>query len=203
MTIEKGGPWGEPGPLSVDGVIVRSDAEACRVIEAARRSNEPVPELGLVGGDLCRTVGGQGDVVRLRGDDAVRLPVDLASVLIDGRLHWFVAHLVARRSWWWGEVFVAMNAEWLGPFDVAPRAHPGDGLLDTLTGKLGFDDRLKVRRRLRSGTHVPHPDIVERRVHSLQCDFARPLDVWLDGRKIGRARTLSLRVEPDALTCVV
>ncbi len=203
MTIEKGRSWGEPGALPADGVMVRSDAEARVVVEAARRSNRPVPALGLLGGDLCRTVGGQGDEARMRSAEAMRLPVDLASVLIDGRLHWFVAHLVVRRSWWWGEVFVAMNAEWLGPFDVAPRAHPGDGLLDTLSGKLGLDDRLKVRRRLRTGTHVPHPGITERRVHSLQCDFARPLDIWLDGSRVGRARTLSLRVEPDALTCVV
>lgn len=203
MTIEKGRSWGETGALPTDGVTVHSDAEARHVVEAARRSKQPVPMLGLVGGDLCRTVGGLGDVERLRSTDAMRLPVDLTSVLIDGRLHWFVAHLVARRSWWFGEIFVAMNAEWLGVFDVAPRAHPGDGLLDTLSGKLGVDDRLKVWRRLRSGTHVPHPAIIERRVHSLQCDFARPLDIWLDGEKVGRARTLSLRVEPDVLTCVV
>ncbi len=96
-----------------------------------------------------------------------------------------------------------MNAEWLGTWDVAPRAHPGDGLLNTLSGQPSIDDRLKVRRRLPSGTHVPHPGIVERQVKSTQCDFVRPLDIWLDGQLVGRARTLSLRVEPDALTCVV
>jgi hypothetical protein len=203
VTIEKGRSWGEPGTLPADGVIVHSDAEARAVVEAARRTGEPVPTLGLLGGDLCRTVGGQGDEARLRSPDAMRLPIDLPSVLIDGRLHWFIAHLVARRSWWWGEVFVAMNAEWLGRLDVAPRAHPGDGLLDTLSGKPSFDDRIKAHRRLPSGTHVPHPAIVERRAHSIQRDFARPLDIWLDGQKVGRARNLSLRVGPDAITCVV
>jgi hypothetical protein len=29
------------------------------------------------------------------------------------------------------------------------------------------------------------------------------LDVWLDGQLVGPARSLSIRVEPDALTCVV
>jgi hypothetical protein len=203
VTIEKGALWGAPGSLPADGVLVRSDAEARHIAEAARRDSRPIPPLGLLGGDLCRTVGGQGDERRIATGDAMRLPVDLASVLLDGRQHWFVAHLVARRSWWTGEVFVAMNAEWLGRFDVAPRAHPGDGLLDTLSGAPTFDDRLKARRRLRSGTHVPHPAIVERRVGSLQRDFGRPLDIWLDGEKVARARSLSLRVEADALTCVV
>ena len=55
--------------------------------------------------------------------------------------------------------------------------------------------------RLREGSALFH--IVERRAHSIQRDFARPLDIWLDGQKVGRARTLSLRVEPDAITCVV
>ena len=203
MTIEKGRTWGEAGVLPADGSVVRSDAEARTIVEAARRANRPVPMLGLLGGDLCRTVGGQGDESRLRSVEAMRLPVDLASVLVDGRLHWFVAHLIARRSWWRGEIFLAMNAEWHGRWDVAPRAHPGDGLLDTLTGRPSFDDRLKAWRRLPSGTHVPHPQILERRFKSTQCDFPRSLDVWLDGQHIGRASTLSIRVEPDALTCVV
>jgi hypothetical protein len=29
------------------------------------------------------------------------------------------------------------------------------------------------------------------------------MTIWLDGEKIGRARRLAVRVEPDALTCVV
>ena len=124
-------------------------------------------------------------------------------MLIDGRLHWFVAHLVARRSWWWGEVFVAMNAEWLGRFDVAPRAHPGDGLLDTLSGRPSSDDRIKAHRRLPSGTHVPHPAIVERRAHSIQQDFARPLDIWLDGQKVGRAAPSRSGSNPTPSRCVV
>ncbi len=203
MTIEKGQCWGEVGRLPDDGLVVETDTAARSVVEAARRSERPIPPIGLLGGDLCRTVGGHGDATRLRSPEAIRLPVDLGSVLVDGRLHWFVAHLVARRSWWQGEVFVAMNAEWIGGWDVAPRAHPGDGLLDTLSARPSFDDRIKVRRRLSSGTHLPHPSITERRVRSIQREFARPLDVWLDGDRIGRARTLSIRVEPDALTCVV
>lgn len=203
MTIEKGWPWGEPGRLPDDGVVARSDAEVRSLVEAARRSGQPVPMVGLLAGDLCRTVGGQGDEHRLRGEEAMRLPLDVGSVLVDGRLHWFVAHLVAQRSWWRGEVFVAMNAEWLGAWDVAPRAHPNDGLLDTLRGTPSLDDRLKVRPRLASGTHLPHPGIVERRVAAMQCEFDQPLDVWLDGQRVGRARELSIRVEPDALTCVV
>ncbi|MCB0970767.1 MAG: hypothetical protein KDA97_04505 [Acidimicrobiales bacterium] len=203
MTIEKGEPWGEPGSLAPGGVVVASDAEARAAVEVARRAAEPPPELGLVGGDLCRTVGGRGDAVRLRTDEATRLPVDLGTALIDGRLHHFVAHLVARRSWWRGPVLAVMNAQWIGRWDVAPRSHPNDGLLDVLEGDPSLDDRLKVRGRLATGTHVPHPDIAVRRLAAAQFEFERPTPVWLDGERVATARSLSVRVEPDALTCVV
>jgi len=203
VTIEKGRPWGEPGPLPADGVVVRSDAEARAVVEQARRAGDPVPPLGLLGGDLCRTVGGRGDEARLRSDQAMRLPVDLGQVLVDGRLHWFVAHLVARRSWWRGRVVAAMNAQWLGPWDLGPRAHPDDGLLDLSDGDLSLGDRLKARRRLPTGAHLPHPGIRAQRVAAAQLDLRPALDVWLDGERVGRAEHLSIRVEPDALLVVV
>jgi hypothetical protein len=202
MTIEKGQPWGVPGPLPADAVLVRSDAEARAVVERARRAGEPIPALGLLGGDLCRTVGGAGDEARLRSDEAMQLPVDLGAALIDGRLHWFVAHLVARKRWWRGRVHIAMNAEFLGRWDVAPRSHPNDGVLDTFDVTMSVGDRIKARSRLATGTHLPHPYIKQRRVSALQIDVDG-LDVWLDGERIGPANTLSIRVEPDALLCVV
>jgi diacylglycerol kinase family enzyme len=205
VTVEKGRAWGEAGPLPEGGVVVGSDAEARAVVEAARRAGDPVPALGLAGGDLCRTMGGRGDAARLRSGEALRAPVDLGSVLVDGRQHWFVAHLVVRRSWWWGRVVAAMNAEFLGPWDVAPRSHPNDGLLDVLDVEpsMGLTDRLTARRRLPAGAHLPHPAIRHTRVGAVQVELARPTPVWLDGQQVATARTLSVRVEPDALLCVV
>jgi diacylglycerol kinase family enzyme len=131
------------------------------------------------------------------------LPTDLGSVLVDGRHHWFVAHLVVRRSWWQGRVVAVMNAEWIGRWDVAPKAHPNDGLLDVLDGDLSIDDRLKARRRLPTGTHVPHPGIAQSRVAALQVELDRPTPVWLDGERVAVARTLSIRVERNAFLAVV
>jgi len=200
VTIRKGEVWGEPGPLPPDGVVVSTDLEARRAVTDARRANRTPPALGLLGGDLARTCGATGDEARLRGPDAQRLPVDLGEVLVDGALHFFVAHLVARRSWWRGPVVAAMNAEFLGRWDVAPRSHPNDGRLDLLQADLPVGDRWKARSRLPTGSHVPHPGIAERRVRAVQLDLAPGTRLWLDGECIGPARALSIRVVPDALT---
>ena len=203
MTVERGVDWGQPGPLPEGAPVVDSDAELRELVTRHRRSGESLPTVGLLGGDLCRTVGGRGDRDRLGSDQARMLPIDVGSVLIDGRLHWFVAHLVARRSWWWGPIWVACNAQWMGGWDLAPRAHPGDGKLDVLDVRLSLGDRLAARTRLPTGTHVPHPDIAQQRTKAVQIAFARPLTVRLDGTKVGAASQLSVRVEPDALTIVV
>ncbi len=203
MTVRKGEAWGGPGALPADGVVVDSDLAARRVVTEARRAGRPIPPLGLLGGDLARTCGATGREERLHGPDAQTLPVDLGEVLVDGSLHFFVAHLVARRSWWRGPIVAAMNAQFLGPWDVAPRSHPGDGRVDLFEADLSLGDRWKARSRLRSGTHVPHPGIGERRVKAVQLDLAPGTSVWLDGERMGTARALSIRVVPDALTVVV
>ena len=202
MIIQKGQPWGESGALPEHGVVVESDAAARAVVEEARRQGRPFPPLGLIGGDLCRTLGGPGDEARLRTTRAVTFPIDLGEVLVDGHFHLFVAHLVARNLSW-RRVFVAMNAQWHGRWNMGPRAHPNDGLLDTYDARLGLVDVARVRARLHHGGHLPHPGIRERRAPAVQVDLGRPVPVRLDGMVVRRGRLLSVRVEPDALTVVV
>lgn len=204
MSIRRGEAWGGPGPLPADGVRAHTDAEVRDVVERARRAGtDPVP-VGLLGGDLCTTVGGRGDMARLTSPDATRLVVDVGRVRLDGgpALH-FVAHLVARRSWWHGRILAVMNAAWIGRWNVAPRAHPGDGFLEVLDADLSLGDRWKARSRLPLGTHVPHPGIATSRTRGATFDLGRPRAIWLDGVHAGRARVVEVTLEPDALAVVV
>ena len=57
VTIERGAAWGAPGRCRPTACVVRTDAEARAVVERAERAGEPIPPLGLLGGDLCRTLG--------------------------------------------------------------------------------------------------------------------------------------------------
>jgi len=203
MTIERGAAWGSAQPLPQNGVIARSDTDAAAAVSSARARGTTIPSIGLLGGDLCRTLGGNGDERRLRSADAVTLPVDIAEVELDGAPRVFVAHVVARRSWWRGRVWVAMNAEWIGDWDVAPRAHPGDGLLDVFDVSLSLRDRVKARRRLRTGTHVPHPHIAQIRATSADAEFTERVGVWVDGHHVGDARSISVRVTGEVVDVVV
>lgn len=183
--------------------MVHSDSELRSVVEHHRRSGTPIPTIGLLGGDLCRTVGGPGDPARL-SDGGVVLPVDLVRVDIDGHTHWFCSHLIARRRLWLGRAVVAMNAQWLGDLRLGPRAHPGDGLVDVTDGALPFGDLAEARRRARTGTHVPHPALAVRRTRHHDITVQRPVMIWLDGELVtNAARHLTIDVEPDSLSIVV
>ena len=184
-------------------VVCDSDAAAREVFTTARRSGRIPPVVGLVGGDLWRMLGApRGGPFRLEAPEARCFEVDVGEALLDGVAHWFVAHLVARRSWWRGRAVAAMNAEFLGTWTVAPRAHPGDGLLDVVDADLPFSDRWEARRRLPYGTHIPHPRISIRRTAAVELDVTG-LHVRIDGTDIGRASRLSLQVLDQALTVVI
>ncbi|HEX9683678.1 MAG TPA: hypothetical protein VGA13_11385 [Acidimicrobiales bacterium] len=203
MPVRPGEEWGEPGTLPSGGIVVRSDAEIGALLDDCRQRGGTPPVVGLLGGDLWRTLGGLNDEGRLRDGPAHVADIDVGQALLDGRLRHFVAHAVARRPWWWGRVRLAMNSEWLGHWDVAPRAHPGDGRLDVLDASVPLGDRLKVRSRLPTGSHLPHPAIGVTRTKAVQWHFDRPVGIWLDGVRAGSCRDVSIRLDPAALTVVV
>ena len=215
MPIRKGEAWGTVGPLPEGAVRVRSDAELQRLVAAARSAGERLPPIALLGGSLMRAVGGTGDERRLDGEVAI-FPVDLVRVELDhatgggsaGAVTWAAAHVIVRRARFGllrGRIVAAMNAEFVGAWDVTPRGHPNDGRIDLLevSPTMSVRDRLRARRRLPTGTHIPHPAITVRQTSEVGCAFERPLRVWVDGVPSGEATALRLVVEPDALVVCV
>ncbi len=207
MTIRKGQPWGSMAAPPRDLTTVASNNELRAVVQAARLANTEIPTIGLLGGDLMRTIGGTADSARLRSGELVpHLPIDVVRVRVDdSREGWFVAHLMARRSWWWGPVVAAMNAQFISHCDVAPRAHPNDGMVDvvTVSAEMGLQQRWMAKSRIRLGTHVPHPLISVNQRTSIAIDLTRTTTLWLDGERWGSGRHLQLDVEPDAFVACV
>lgn len=223
MTIKRGQDWGRTAALPADAPVAATDAQladliapvlivAHRATAPGRSAPSPSPSpsvrpIGLVGGDLCRTLGGRGDRQRLTQTDAQQLPIDALIVTIDDRADEpliAVAHVVIRRSWWHGPVHALMNAQYLGRYDVAPRSHPNDGRVDVIeTTALSLPDRVKGWRRLPTGAHLPHPAITERRVTETSYTFERAMTVWVDGRRRAQAHTVHVRVMPDAFVVAI
>jgi hypothetical protein len=208
MTVGKGTEWGTLVVPGADLRVARSDAEVRAIVLAGSAP----PVLGLLGGDLMHTVGGRGDAARLAGDEPIpHLPVDVVRVIADGERETIaVAHVIARSpgrrgGWWRGPITAAMNAEFLGAWDVAPRSHPNDGRIDVVTVEAGFgvQQRRLARSRLPLGTHVPHPQIQIRQHREVSLDLGSTRAVWVDGERWGRARRLDLTVVPDAITVCV
>lgn len=211
MTIRPGDAWGEPGRLPADQPIAATDEALHGIVGEWVRAHElgdaPMGPVGLTGGSLWRTMGAPaGGADRLRSE-GLQADVDVVTVLLDGRVGHFVSHLVARRKgrrgWWRGPVMVLMNAEYLGSWDIATRGHPNDGRVDLQSGDLSIGDRWKARQRLPTGTHLPHPGIVDRRVKQHTVSLPAGVRVWLDGLDQGPVTDLVATVRPDALTVIV
>lgn len=198
MTIRPGAEWGRLVPRPPSLRVAADDAELAALLTA--------PGGGAVavgGGDLARTLGnpplGDRELVN-------ELPIDLVTVTLDDTAtHTASAHVTARSPWrrggWWrGPVLVVMNAEFLGPYDVAPRGHPNDGRVEVceVAPEMPIRARAAARRRARHAGHVPHPAITTRSVRRHEWAFPRPMTVHVDGRPVGTARRLTVAVVADA-----
>lgn len=191
--IEKGRDWGRPGTLQPGSPVFDHDHELGAFLEAGGTGT-----VGIVGGDLARTLGIAPD--RDPGGAGVIVPIDAIRVALDGQPSRIaVAHIVVGR-WWLSTRFeTVMNAAFVGAANIAPRAHPGDGRLDRISFELPVGDRFEARRRLRTGTHVPHPGISVRRTTGDSIELDRPQPVRVDGRPAGRHRTIRFEVLSPAV----
>jgi hypothetical protein len=198
MTIRRGEPWGESASVPPDLFVAADDATASRFVATALEAGRKVPPFGVSGGDLARTMGG-GAPGRFAAA-VTRAPVDLLRVEADGRRTVAVAHVVVG-SWFRPGLCFAMNAQFVGKLDLAPRSHPNDGRLDTLVvnPSMSLRARVQARRRARSGTHVPHPQLAVSQVAAVTWTFDRARTIRVDGRRWGSARTVCVTVLPDAL----
>lgn len=198
MTIERGEPWGRLVPRPDGLVTVEGDAALAAAVTMPGHAPVTVRT-----GDLARSLGVVGAAVP---DTVNELPIDLVHVGLDGAAPLTAcAHVVARSPWmrghgWRGPILAVMNAEFIGDWDVAPRGHPNDGRVETFAvdPAMSVRQRLSARRRLRSATHVPHPQVTVRSVRSATWTFPYPLEVVVDGRRVGRARAIDVTVVPDA-----
>jgi hypothetical protein len=208
--IRPGEEWGGVGEIPSDTPVVAGDAALADFVRAHADEVSGVDETGdlplvaLAGGDLCRTLGGRGDVSTRLGDVGPIAAIDIGRARLDDDIEvLFVAHLVARQPLWSGSFAVVMNAEFLGPLRLAPRGHPGDGRFDLTEGSLPWRERLIARERARTGDHLPHPALRTRRIAEARVTLDGRLGIHVDGRRHRKARIIDISRHPRRILVAV
>lgn len=200
MVIERGQSWGDVTVTPPGLTVVADDAALGDLLT----STDPVdrPPLAVAAGDLHRTLG--APTVPVVGERCRKLPVDVMRCELDDGARLVVAHVVVRRpgrlGWWRGPVLAVCNAQFHRRWDVAPRGHPNDGRVDVLEAAAAMPvrQRLLAERRLRTGTHLPHPDLRATRVGHIDRTIGRGQVVHLDGVAVRGVGMLRIEVVPDA-----
>jgi len=206
MTIEKGKEWGTEAVAPAGIRAATSDRELAELLATGA-------VVSPVKGDLARTIGVV--VPPTEGSSARRLDVDLLAVeLVIGERVVVVdaiAHVVLRErrlvgGRLRGRFFAVMNAQYLRGRDVVPRGHPNDGRCEIVS----VDPAMRPRQRIlawsraRTGRHLPHPRINVRSASEWSVPeastHAAGLVVVIDGVRWGVARSVTVRVRPDAAT---
>jgi len=98
---------------------------------------------------------------------------------------------------------VIANGEFLRGHDVVPRGHPGDGRLDVHVYALRPRERGPMRRRLGTGTHLPHPRVLVSSGRHVRVRWARPAPVEIDGAAGPPVAALEARLDPAAARLLV
>jgi hypothetical protein len=97
---------------------------------------------------------------------------------------------------------VVANGEYLRANDLVPRGHPGDGRFEVHVYSLERAQRRRMRRRLPTGTHVPHPGIRTAQGHRAVIRWATPVRIELDGRSAGIRQETTVEIRAGALELV-
>jgi diacylglycerol kinase family enzyme len=120
------------------------------------------------------------------------------------RMRWFTIE-IDDRSWFAGPATSVLIAtgEFLRGNDLVPRGHPGDGRAEAQVYALNAGERRLVGERLRNGTHVPNPRVLQRVVRRFAVTVERHVRLEVDGVARGRVETLAVEVVPAAYRLLI
>lgn len=205
MTIEKGKEWGTQVSVETPVKQVSSDHEL-----SAQPQNFCVY---LSGGNIYNSLGSPrppevGETRQMVEVDALSCHITLmnnttseihaaSDVAIGTFLRWGMSQ----------ERFVVIsNSGIMQQRNFAPRAHPNDGKWDVVSfaPNMSLRQRLIALKRLKTGSHIPHPDIslvqttqlhIEKE-HNHQC-------LVIDGTRIKDWKSISVQVIPDYWRIIV
>ncbi len=205
MTIRKNEDWGSTVVRPENLVICETDATASQLATDFYLQQKPMPAIAITRSSLSRALGKKGSDVNAQNMQAT--PFDLIEVsFVDAskteQKVLAMGYGLLRKSWWRGDIVAAMNTSFIGDWDCAPRSHPNDGKFDLLavSSEMKSTQRLIASRRLKLGTHLPHPQISMKQLIIFEADCSAKPNLYIDNRRFMSVNQCKFRLLPDALT---
>jgi hypothetical protein len=211
--IKPGEPWGRPTSAAADLEVSGGDADLAAAVSARPRvlvrfRPEPSSDLALaigLGGDqsVARGIEVPLDVLRVE-DGPLAVNMILVGTPPDGLGRFarrFGANVrVDTRSVFHGPctTVVIATGQFRRGLDLVPRGHPGDGRAEVQIYAVPGRDRRRLRERLATGTHIPHPEITQRSGASIRISVDRRVPIEIDGRSVAGADLVEITVVPRA-----
>lgn len=214
--LRRGQPWGHPPTGPPDVEIAGDDADLADA--AVRRPAGLVRFRPSPRSDLARALGLGSDATGTTEVtiDALTLDsgVKAVNAIIVGRppdrLRWTtrqasISITVDGRLWFEdpATTVVVASGQFVRGADLVPRGHPGDGWAEVQLYALARNERRAMRRRLSSGTHLPHPHIHTTRARHIEIETARVMPLEVDGRRKGRTRRVAVDLVPEAIRLLI
>ena len=110
------------------------------------------------------------------------------SVFVDGKI------IFAGRA----TTVIAANGQFFHGLDLIPRGHPGDSCIEVQILALPVGQRRAFKRRLATGTHVPHPGVIEGRGRRIEVSWRGRRSLNIDGRDQDLKDSIVVDVRPNA-----
>lgn len=205
MTISKHLEWGRDILKPEDLVICQDDAAASRLLTLLVGESKHLPIIAIKSSKLARALGTNG--AQLESKSMRALPFDLIKINFTNSSNEKVmviaiGYALLRNSWWRGEITAVLNTSFIDDWDCAPRSHPNDGKFDVVTvgSQMRPMQRLIASRRLRLGTHLPHPQISTHQATSLELSSNALPNLFVDGQRFAKVSQISFALLPDAVT---
>lgn len=194
MTIERGVAWGKNLQVPDSVIFVSTDK--------ALADCSPADFVCLLGGDLFQALGSPRAVQA--GSERTLVNIDALECRIDtGGTSSTVlaASSVVIGSWWSRTEHVCItNGGMLNGLDLTPRAHPNDGKWDVLRLHKSMDlrQRILARRRSKTGSHIPHPEISNTRLAEVTLQRSnKSQKLVIDGVPVPHWKAVHCQVLPD------
>jgi hypothetical protein len=209
MTIRKGDLWGEPcsAPIGLPEFATERD------LGGNIRTNGTIPEAVLKSGTLNQALG-VSTATPDRGQ--IKVMIDLIKVVYTGhdgcdRDDIAVGSVLIGRRTWLGGLCIVSNCGYLGTREVMSKAHQNDGVMVFLDvrSSMPFMQRLQALRKIRTSSHLPHPDISTKQTVRFSWPIvgdesrSKGARLVIDGESLGLVKSVRMQVIPDAITLYV